>query len=233
VKVVLLHGVGLDHTVWDPVAERLREAGLTVVADDLPGHGGRRLEESATLTNLAPELDGPCHLVGFSLGGLVATRLAADRPDLVRTLTLVATVANRTPAEVEAVRGRLARATADFGASVDVALERWGYPPGGDVDRVMRANDVPSYLEAYRVFCEADDEAWGLYPQLEMPVIAITGADDPGSTPAMSEAIAAAAPDGRAIIVPGARHLVVLDAPDAVADAIIENVRRVEWPPST
>jgi pimeloyl-ACP methyl ester carboxylesterase len=225
--IVLLHGVGLDHTIWGPVVERLDAAGYDdLVADDLPGHGGHRLDGPATLRSLAPELPGPCHLVGFSLGGLIATRLAADRPGLVRSLTLVATVADRTPEQRAAVATRLATATADFGASVDVALERWGCPPGGDIERIMRANDVPSYLAAYRVFCEADDETWALYPSLAMPVLAITGADDAGSTPAMSEAIAAAVPDGRVVIVPGARHLVMLDAPDAVADAIISNVRR-------
>jgi (E)-2-((N-methylformamido)methylene)succinate hydrolase len=231
--IVLLHGVGLDHTIWDPVIERLRAAGLEdIVAEDLPGHGGHRIEGPASLRSLAPELTQPCHLVGFSLGGLIATRIAADRPDLVQSLTLVATVANRNAMQRAAVEARMAAATADFGASVDAALDRWGCPRGGDVERIMRANDVPSYLAAYRVFCEADPETWPLYPSLAMPVLAITGADDAGSTPAMTEAIAAAVPDGRAVIVPGARHLVMLDAPDAVADAIISNVRRAGWPSS-
>ncbi len=227
--IVLLHGVGLDHTVWDPVVGLLRAAGdHDVVADDLPGHGGRPLPRPASLRSLAPAIDRPCHLVGFSLGGMVASRLAADRRDLVRSLTLVATVGRRTPDQRVAVQARLAAAEADFGASVEAALSRWGCEPGGPVDRVMRANDVQDYLAAYRVFCEADAETWELYPGLTLPVLAITGADDTGSTPAMSAAIAAAVPDGRAVIVPGTRHLVVLDAPEAVADAIMTNVRRAE-----
>ena len=59
-----------------------------------------------------------------------------------------------------------------------------------------------------------------------MPVLAITGSDDAGSTPAMSAAIAAACPRGEVVIVPGARHLLPLDAPQAVADAIVRNAGR-------
>ncbi len=90
---------------------------------------------------------------------------------------------------------------------------------------MLRANDRESYLACYRVFATADAECAPLYATLPMPVLAITGADDAGSTPAMSAAIAAACPRGEVAIVPGARHLLPLDAPQAVADAIVSQRR--------
>ena len=219
--VLLLHGVGLDRTVWDPVVALL--PGADVTAPNLRGHGGDVLDGPVTLRDLVPEVTEPTHLVGFSLGGLIATRLAADRPDLVRSLTLVATVAERTPAEREAVAARLAAAEADLHASFDGALARWG---SHTVAPVLHANDRDSYLACYRVFATADAECAPLYATLEMPVLAITGSDDAGSTPAMSATIAAACPRGEVVIVPGARHLLPLDAPQAVADAIIRNAGR-------
>ncbi len=96
--IVLVHGFGGDLNGWlfnQPVlAEHHR-----VYALDLPGHG-RSAKDTAGLdvTGLAELLSaymeeagsGPAHLVGLSLGGAIALRLALDKPELVTHLTLMA-----------------------------------------------------------------------------------------------------------------------------------------------
>lgn len=229
--VVLLHGVGLDHTMWGPVRSRLPQ-GLRVVTPDLLGHGANvAAPEGTTLEDLARDvierLDGPTHLVGFSLGALVAQHIAVTQPRIVASLTSVSSVCARTDVERASVLGRLATAASDFESSVEASLDRWF--AGAEVDpeivaatrATLLANDRSSYLACYRVFATADEQ---LAPQLHgitSRALAITGADDPGSTPQMTERLAARIPDCRAEVVASARHMFPVVQPEALTDALV------------
>jgi pimeloyl-ACP methyl ester carboxylesterase len=214
-----------------------------VTTVDLRGHGrspaaapGVRLADLAVdVVEVVEALrGGPAHLVGFSLGALVAQQVAATRPDLVATLTAVSSVALRTPAEREAVRGRLEVARADLAATVEVALDRWfedewrSREPGlvADVRRTMLANDPASYVACYSVFAEGDAEVGPLLSRIAAPTLAITGSDDPGSTPEMADRLAAAVPDARAEVVVGARHLLPLERPRELTQALTKHFER-------
>jgi pyruvate dehydrogenase E2 component (dihydrolipoamide acetyltransferase) len=96
--MLLLHGFGADLNTWMFNQPVLAE-GRRVVALDLPGHGGSAREvgtgDAETLRRAVEAsvaaLDlGPVHVVGHSLGGTLAALLASRRPDLVRSLTLIA-----------------------------------------------------------------------------------------------------------------------------------------------
>ena len=228
--VVLLHGVGLDHTMWDPVVA-LWTGDVDVVTLDLPGHGARPpAPAGVTLAELADgvaaDIPPGSHLVGFSLGALVAQHLALHRPALVATLTSVSSVCRRTAEERAAVLDRLRTAERDFAASAAASLRRWY--DGTEVDReqvrrteaTLLANDRDSFLNCYSVFATADAE---IGPELELitvPALAVTGEHDPGSTPAMTRRLAEAMPDCRAVIVPGARHMLPVQRPREFADCL-------------
>lgn len=228
--IVLLHGVGLDHTMWEPTAELLADR-FTLVTPDLLGHGRSRAAPSGTtLEDLAreaaTEIPAGSHLVGFSLGALVAQYLALHRPELVASLTSVSSVCRRTTAEQEAVLSRLDVAGADFEASTAASLERWY--GGTDVDdkwvrhteATLLANDVESFRNCYRVFATADAELGPDLGQIAVPAVAITGEDDPGSTPEMTRRLAAALPGCRAVVVPGVRHMLPVQRPEALAECL-------------
>ena len=230
-RLVLLHGVGLDRTMWQPFLAVL-PPGIAVWAPDLPGHGANRAAPPrTTLADLAaPVVDGlrpGDHLVGFSLGALVAQHIARYHPALVGTLTSVSSVCRRTPAERQSVAARLAAAESDFPASVTASIERWyaGMPVSADVIAKTRAtllaNDVGSYLSCYRVFATADADIGPELGRITAPGLAITGELDPGSTPEMSRRLARAIPGCRAVLVPGARHMLPVQDPQAVANAVI------------
>lgn len=237
--LVLLHGVGLDHTVWDDVRPLLERAlpGCEVRTPDLPGHGdAARVTDDVTLAGLADGVaaDVPpgSHLVGFSLGALVAQHLAIHRPDLVASLTSVNSVCRRTPTEREAVLARLHVATDDVDAAAQASIHRWydgtQVAPGA-VERtraVLAANDPAQFLACYRVFATGDAEVADDLHRIGVPSLAVTGADDPGSTPEMTRRLSDAVPGCRAEVVPGVRHMLPVQSPEVLARLVADLVTR-------
>lgn len=235
--LVLLHGVGLDHRMWQRCAPEL--SGHRVNTPDLPGHGaGEPISRDATLDDLAAavlrELPGPAHLVGFSLGALVAQQIALRAPAAVRSLVLVSSVAARSPEQAGAVRERSEAAEADFAATAEAAVQRWMTPEwqarepdlAARLRSTLLGNDLDSYRTAYRIFATADADLADRLSAITAPTLAITGADDPGSTPAMTEHLAAAIPRARAVVVPGARHLLPLERPARLCAEIRAHLAR-------
>lgn len=241
-SVVMLHGVGLDGTMWQPMVERLGDRALAL---DLPGHGRRPpLRQEQTIATLAGDvLDRlpvePIHLVGFSLGALLAQHIARYAPQRLLTLTCVSSVCRRTAAERVAVQARLETARIGFEESVDASIQRW-FPPGTTVSpdiveqtrRVLLRNDVESYLRAYAAFARGDREIDRELGAITVPTLAITGELDPGSTPEMSRRLAAAIPGCRLRIVPRTRHMVPVESTSALWAAFTDFIANSEGVPS-
>ena len=236
-RLLYLHGVGLDRSMWDAVAARV---GGEALAPDLPGHGAAApITRETSLGALAAAVlteagDGPLDIVGFSLGALVAQRIAIDSPARVRSLTLVSSVANRSEAQRAAVRDRLELAERDLPEAARASVDRWF----SDSFRAREPELLPaihrtvaemhhgSFLAAYRVFAEGDRELWPELGSISCPTLAITGAEDLGSTPAMTSALAERIPQGRAQVVPHCRHLLPYERPAELAVAIADLVAR-------
>ena len=91
--LALLHGWAMHGGIWDDVRARLAQA-FTLHVVDLPGHGHSRDVALVSLAAMAQEvraaLPDACAVCGWSMGGLVAMRMALDFPGVVRTAILVA-----------------------------------------------------------------------------------------------------------------------------------------------
>ncbi|MFB9375957.1 alpha/beta fold hydrolase [Kineococcus gynurae] len=235
--VVLLHGVGLDASMWGPVRALLVADGFEVLTPDLPGHGSNPpVAAGTTLADLAAAVAGQVPagavVVGFSLGALVAQHLARFRPDLVGALVSLNSVCRRTPEERAAVLGRLAASEADFAAGAEASLRRWfegTAVPAAVVARtreVLLANDRESFLACYRVFATADAEIGPELPRIDRPALAVTGELDGGSTPEMTHRLAGAIPGCEAVVVPGARHMLPVTDPEPFVSILTTFVRK-------
>ena len=116
--VLLLHGLGSSGADWQLQVPVLVAAGYRVLTLDLPGHGRSPApREALTIEGMARAVAGlleglgvgPVHVVGLSLGGCVALRLALDQPERVRSLVLVNTFARLRPAGLRGVGRGLTR----------------------------------------------------------------------------------------------------------------------------
>lgn len=232
--LVLIHGVGVDLEIWEPLVPLL-QPGRRLIRYDMQGHGKSakppgpyRLDDFvAQLDRLARALGlGRFDLAGFSMGGMVAEAFAARFPERVRRLALLNTVHDRSAAERAAVALRLAQVEAgDVDRSLEAALERWLTPAFRDahpdiaaaIERRMRANDRAAYLASYRVFATGDAEVLEVIDQIRCPTLVMTAEHDVGSTPAMARAFAARLPNATLEILPGLRHLALLEASERVA----------------
>lgn len=235
--IVLVHGVGMDLFMWDAVAAELRQS-HRVIRYDMQGHGASEkpagpyslADYAAQLDRLADDLKlERFHLVGFSMGGLVAQGYASHHPSRVDHLVLVNTVYNRTPEERAAITARVADVrNGGYPASVEAAIDRWFTPDfrrdHGEVVEAVRkhmlGNDLEPYANAYAVFGSADAELVESVTEIRCPTLVITGSDDQRSTAAMAQALAARLPKGRLEIIAGQRHLTPLEVPGQLAASI-------------
>src|ERR1700722_17725822 len=233
--VVLVHAVGVDLTYWGDQIEMLQTF-CDVVAYDLPGHGGSArpakgfgfADAVATLTKVIADADaGPAHIIGLSVGGMIAQNLALARPDLVRSLALVDTTSTFPDAVRTALlhRARLTRAEGR-GASLTQTLERWFT---GDfikrrpdvIDRVTKtllADDPEIHAGMWEMIATLDTTA--RLASVDRPALVMGGEHDPSTTVAAARTIAEHLPGAVLHIIPDASHMTPLEKPSLVNDIL-------------
>lgn len=227
VPLLLIHGVGMRAEAWAPQIAALSD-GHRVIAVDMPGHGDspplpgqpRLPDYVAWAARVIEALGlGPVSVAGHSMGALIAGGLAVERPELIRRVALLNGVHRRNPEARAAVLAR-AEAIAAGRARIEDPLIRW-FGPGDEIvrDRVagwLREVPPAGYAAAYRAFAEGDGTYADRLGEIRCPLLVLTGEGDANSTPAMTAAMAAMAPQGRAVVVEGHRHMVNLTAPERV-----------------
>lgn len=93
--VVVLHGWGLNHQVWQPIMAPLAES-HQLIAIDLPGFGrsdwptGKAISFTNMVALVSAEIPAGAHLIGWSLGGLIASAIALQQPRNIASLTTIA-----------------------------------------------------------------------------------------------------------------------------------------------
>lgn len=237
--LVLIHGVGLDQHMWAAQSQALAPL-FSVLRYDLYGHGQSVPAPAAValgdyvsqLDSLLSDLEiGPCVVIGFSLGALIARGFVRAYPARVTRLVILNGIFRRNRQQREAVRARLASAEQSGPAVIiDAAIERWFSPqfrashPGviAIVRKRLEENDPAHFLAAYRLFAEAGGELDAALPRISVPTLVMTGELDSGSTPLMARHMAAALAHSELCVLPGQRHMMAVEAAPQVNRVLLE-----------
>jgi len=233
--VVMVHGAGMDHTVWTLPARSLAHRGRAVLAPDLPGHGrsaGPALTDicamSAWILRLLDAAEvKEAALLGHSMGALVALDAAARAPGRVTRLALLG-AAGRMPVHPDLL---LAAATGRPEAA-DLIVS-WAHGPAGHLGhgpapglwlmggaRRLLERAGKGVLAADLAACDAYD-AVAVAARVVAPTLLILGSEDKMTPPGRAKPLAAALRQVETVLLPGAGHMLTSEAPDAVIDALL------------
>jgi 3-oxoadipate enol-lactonase len=230
--VLLVHALGLDWRMWEPVMGRL-SAGRRVFAYDIRGHGQAADAPSPfTMNDTAADLIGVldaldldrAHVAGLSFGGAVAQAAAVAYPERFASLALMATTDHPFEASFED-RARSGEVNG-MDAQVVPSLTRWFTPSALAADgwgvryareQVLRANPA-NWAATWRAFKGLDVQ--GKLAAFEPPTLVVAGEVDVSGPPAFMREIAQRIPGSVFQELPGTPHMQTLEQPDLVAEAL-------------
>lgn len=233
--LVMLHCLGMDHHLWDCLSG-LADS-FELISYDLPGHGETPVPAPYGIEDLSDQLDGVlaaqgierAHVMGISLGGLVAQHFAATRPAKVDRLVLCDT----TPRYTEDARAnwavRAAAARQDGATSLLPVIEKIWFTAGFNARvpvppaiQLVRDTFAHCPAEGYALACEALGPAdlLDLAEDIHPRTLVLCGSDESLAFREAAEWLGANIRDAKLAYVPEAAHASVLEQPAWVEQAL-------------
>lgn len=223
--LVFSNSLGTDFRVWDPLLGHL-PAGLRLIRYDKRGHGLSDCPPQPWgmgdhVADLAGVMDAlgvkGAAVCGLSVGGMIAQGLAAERPDLVRSLILCDTGAKIGSPEMWDTRIDAIR-KGGIAALADAILERWftkAFRAGAPDFPLWRNMLVRTTVEGYTGTCAAirDTDLIESTSRLRLPCLAVCGSEDGATPPDLVRETAALIPGSRFELIRGAGHIPSVEQP--------------------
>jgi 3-oxoadipate enol-lactonase len=241
--ILFSHGLLMDHSMFEAQRSAFEDR-YRVIAYDHRGQGASEdpgtghdmdtvAEDAAALIESLQA--APCHFAGLSMGGFVGMRLAARRPELVRTLTLMNTGAQKEPFASRLRYGLLAQlvkivSTAPFtGIAVQ---ELFGQTTRNSTDPAKRQmlaewtaklrSRPKNTARALLGVMNREEVSAQELAAIRCATLIIAGEDDTPQPPHNSEKLATAIPNAKLVRIPGCGHSSSLEAPQEVIAAMRE-----------
>ena len=236
IPIVFIHGVGLDHNIWDP---QINEFDNTVLIYDILGHGRTPLNKekisfddfSDQIIDLIDELKfSKIHLIGFSIGSLIARNFATRFSDRLKSLTLLCSIFNRSDNEQKIVNERFEQTKKDKKLTKD-ALNRWfnkdfieKNPLISDkIFSILNNNNMDNFIKVYSLFVNHKDNE--KFENINVKTLVMTGEGDVGSTPEMSDNLSKKIKNSEVKIIPVGKHLCSIECSYDVNNAIKDHIQ--------
>ena len=240
IPIVFIHGVGLTHEIWQPQLDFFKD--YSNLSYDILGHGKSSLNKqnisfddfSEQLINLIDELKiEKIHLVGFSIGSLIARNFATKHNERLQTLTLLCSIYKRTEEQQKIVNQRFEQAKQELKLSKQ-ALKRWftdKYLENNPeiyekISSILSANNMNNFLKVYELFVNhKNDEDFN---KIKASTLVMTGEYDIGSTVKMSQELNSLISKSQLKIIKDGKHLCGIECADDVNLTIKNFIRSDE-----
>lgn len=239
---VLIHGWASGSVYWEPLARKLLDAGREVWILDLPGyHSGDflpsdfewNLDSAAASVGaiLEARAQGPVHIVGHSMGGSVSLTLAAARPELVASLTLVGMApVPQNQGFKDVLRSQLDQDFFDSGTIAKLMNAWYGVLPAADMVRLSTGFNVPFPVLSASALAAMTGVEPSVPGRVHAPLLVLAGTEDRVRPIEHLRAFVAESPQRRLKAIPGAGHSVHWEKPQECAEALHE-FWETSWPP--
>lgn len=245
--IFLLHGIGSSSRSFEA---QLRELSVNhrVLAWDAPGYAasedppsapGMAGYAAAAGQVLEALVDGPVDVIGVSWGGVIAVRLALDRPDLVRSLVLADSLVGSAadPSSAAAMRRRGADLEAVGPEAFAAQRSRRLLSPNASPELVAHVQASmaasirqPGYGFAGEAMAETDHA--DLLHRITVPTLVLVGEQDVVTPLERSQVLVDNIPGARLETLPGAGHLSNQERPEIFNAAVLRFLREISDPPS-
>ena len=236
IPIVFVHGVGLNHKIWDP---QINYFNNTTVAYDILGHGKTFLNKkkisfndfSEQLLNLIDELKfEKVHLVGFSIGSLIARNFAPKHNNRLSSLTLLCSTFKRSEEQKQIVNDRFELSKKSRSLSKE-SLKRWftdNYINKNPdicekICTMLSENNMENFLKVYELFVKHQDNE--KFENIKTKTLIMTGENDIGSTYEMSKNLSKKIANSKVKIISNGKHLCSIECADDVNNAIKEHIK--------
>ena len=221
IPIVFIHGVGLTKEIWHPQIDFFKDHNLLTY--DLIGHGDTPLQKTQLnfedfikqLLNLIDELElKKIHLVGFSLGSLIARHFASEHSDRLSSLVLHGSIYKRSIEQKRIVGNRFELMKLDKPASKKSALRRWfteefiksNKEVYDKIYSMLEDNDLKNLLKVYKLFLNYEDEDQ-MFGKINTNTLVTTGQYDVGSTTEMAKNLTEKIKDAEYTEIKNGKHL--------------------------
>lgn len=239
--LLLIHGTGAQAATWGRTVNDLAESGHRVIAYDRRGYGAsthppvrdHRRHVADAVAVLERVAKSPATVLGWSSGGNIALALTVARPDLVRRLILVEPPFHGLRHPTAGMLRALARAKwAQLRGRREEGAEyfyRWA--AGESYDAAPQEERDRLLAHADNVLAELDPHPYGVMfehlplsrvRRITVPVTFLIGGNSDSFYYTLHRQLVRALPSIRTEVIPGAGHIVHVDAPDAFAAAVLQ-----------
>jgi len=229
--IVFIHGVGLTKEIWEPQINFLKD--YNTLTYDLLGHGKTLLNKSKVsfedfskqLFKLINELNfKKIHLVGFSLGALIARHFASEYSGRLSSLIIHGSIYKRTEDQKRVVKNRFEVAKTNRPGSKHSAIRRWlsedfiKKNPGvyKKIYSNLEKNNPKDFLKCYEIFVNyIDDDS--MLKKININTLITTGENDVGSTPEMSKNLSKMIQGSKFVEIKEGKHLCGIECANDVS----------------